>query len=114
LPLPSITLPPRMITSKDSWAGAARMRLSMSPKTEHARIITIVLLKLFGCNQVESTRFSLAIQHASSPGVAWMALLLFRLVRIGFVLRPTQKPAPVMSWPERLKEWLTERNIWKP
>jgi hypothetical protein len=28
-------------------------------------------------------------------------------------LRATQKPAPVMSWPERLKEWLTERNIWK-
>jgi endo-1,4-beta-xylanase len=31
----------------------------------------------------------------------------------GFALRPTQKPAPVMSWPERLKEWLTERNFWK-
>ena len=31
----------------------------------------------------------------------------------GFALRPTQKPAPVMSWPDRLKEWMTERNIWK-
>lgn len=31
----------------------------------------------------------------------------------GFALRATQKPAPVTSWPERLKEWLTERNIWK-
>jgi acetyl esterase/lipase len=26
----------------------------------------------------------------------------------GFALRPTQKPAPVMSWPDRLKEWLAE------
>lgn len=31
----------------------------------------------------------------------------------GFALRPTQKPAPVMSWPDRLKEWLAERNISK-
>lgn len=29
----------------------------------------------------------------------------------GFALRPTAKPAPVMSWPERLREWLAERNI---
>ena len=31
----------------------------------------------------------------------------------GFGLRPTRKPAPVMGWPERLKEWLAERNISK-
>jgi endo-1,4-beta-xylanase len=29
----------------------------------------------------------------------------------GYALRPTSKPAPVMSWPERLREWLVERNI---
>ena len=32
----------------------------------------------------------------------------------GFALRPTQKPAPVTGWPERLKEWFAERNISKP
>jgi acetyl esterase/lipase len=32
----------------------------------------------------------------------------------GYGLRPTAKPAPVMGWPERLKEWLAERNISKP
>lgn len=32
----------------------------------------------------------------------------------GYALRPTAKPAPVMGWPERLKEWLAERNISKP
>jgi acetyl esterase/lipase len=31
----------------------------------------------------------------------------------GFGLRPTSKPGPVMSWPDRLKEWLAERNISK-
>src|SRR5438876_296835 len=31
----------------------------------------------------------------------------------GFALRPTQRQAPVMGWPERLKEWLAERNISK-
>jgi len=31
----------------------------------------------------------------------------------GFGLRPTQKPAPVMFWPERLAEWLAERGISK-
>lgn len=32
--------------------------------------------------------------------------------RHGFGLRPTRKqPAPVMGWPDRLKEWLAERNI---
>jgi acetyl esterase/lipase len=29
----------------------------------------------------------------------------------GFGLRPTKKVAPVMGWPERLKEWLAERGI---
>jgi acetyl esterase/lipase len=29
----------------------------------------------------------------------------------GFGLRPTKKVAPVMAWPERLKEWLAERGI---
>jgi endo-1,4-beta-xylanase len=29
----------------------------------------------------------------------------------GFGLRPTKKEAPVMGWPERLKEWLAERGI---
>src|SRR6185503_18462708 len=29
----------------------------------------------------------------------------------GFGLRPTQKPAPVMQWTERMKEWLGERGI---
>jgi acetyl esterase/lipase len=29
----------------------------------------------------------------------------------GFGLRPTRKPAPVMHWPERLKEWLEEQKI---
>ena len=31
----------------------------------------------------------------------------------GFALRPTQKAAPVMSWPDRLKDWLADRNISK-
>jgi acetyl esterase/lipase len=32
----------------------------------------------------------------------------------GFALRPTKKtPAPVMEWPERLKEWMAERGIAK-
>lgn len=31
----------------------------------------------------------------------------------GFALRPTKKPAPVMGWSERLKEWLAERDISK-
>lgn len=31
----------------------------------------------------------------------------------GFALRPTAKAAPVMTWPERLKEWMTERGFWK-
>ena len=31
----------------------------------------------------------------------------------GFALRPTQKPAPINGWPERLEEWLAERNISK-
>jgi len=31
----------------------------------------------------------------------------------GFALRPTQRPGPVMGWPERLKEWLADRNISK-
>jgi hypothetical protein len=29
-------------------------------------------------------------------------------------LRPTQKPAPVMTWPDRLKDWMVERDLWKP
>jgi acetyl esterase/lipase len=32
----------------------------------------------------------------------------------GFGLHATKKPAPVMGWPERLKEWLVERGISKP
>jgi endo-1,4-beta-xylanase len=32
----------------------------------------------------------------------------------GFGLRPTQKPAPVMSWPDRLKDWLADRGISRP
>jgi acetyl esterase/lipase len=32
----------------------------------------------------------------------------------GFALRPTPKPLPVNSWPDRLKEWLLERGITKP
>jgi endo-1,4-beta-xylanase len=32
----------------------------------------------------------------------------------GFALRPTKTPAPVMAWTERLKDWMTERGIWKP
>ena len=33
----------------------------------------------------------------------------------GFALRPTKKPgAPVESWPDRLKDWLAERNLSKP
>ncbi len=32
----------------------------------------------------------------------------------GYALRPTQKPAPVMTWPDRLKEWMVERDLWKP
>jgi acetyl esterase/lipase len=31
----------------------------------------------------------------------------------GFGLRPTKKEAPVMAWPERLKDWLAERGISK-
>jgi acetyl esterase/lipase len=29
----------------------------------------------------------------------------------GFGLRPTKKPAPVMSWTDRLKEWLADQSI---
>jgi len=29
----------------------------------------------------------------------------------GLGLRPTNKPAPVREWSERLKEWLLEREI---
>lgn len=32
----------------------------------------------------------------------------------GYALRPTAKPAPVMTWPTRLEEWLVERGIWTP
>lgn len=32
----------------------------------------------------------------------------------GFGLHATKKPAPVMGWPERLKEWMVERGISKP
>ena len=32
----------------------------------------------------------------------------------GFALRPTKTPLPVNTWPERLKDWLAERNISKP
>src|SRR5436190_12712897 len=32
----------------------------------------------------------------------------------GYALRPTQKPGPVMTWPDRLKDWMIERNLWKP
>jgi endo-1,4-beta-xylanase len=31
----------------------------------------------------------------------------------GFGLRPTSKPLPVMSWPDRMLEWLEERGISK-
>jgi endo-1,4-beta-xylanase len=31
----------------------------------------------------------------------------------GFALRPTKKPAPVNQWPQRLKDWMTERGIWQ-
>lgn len=31
----------------------------------------------------------------------------------GFGLRPTKKEAPVMSWPDRFKDWLAERGISK-
>jgi acetyl esterase/lipase len=31
----------------------------------------------------------------------------------GFALRPPPKPTPVSNWPDRLKEWLVERNISK-
>lgn len=30
----------------------------------------------------------------------------------GFALRPTAKPLPVMSWPDRLREWLTARHVY--
>jgi acetyl esterase/lipase len=29
----------------------------------------------------------------------------------GFALRPTKKPSPVMTWPDRLKDWLAERGF---
>jgi endo-1,4-beta-xylanase len=32
----------------------------------------------------------------------------------GFALRPTKTPAAVMAWTERLKDWMSERGIWKP
>jgi acetyl esterase/lipase len=32
----------------------------------------------------------------------------------GYALRPTQKRAPVMTWPDRMKDWLAERNLSKP
>ncbi len=32
----------------------------------------------------------------------------------GYALRPTQKPLPVNTWPERLKDWLVEQRISKP
>lgn len=32
----------------------------------------------------------------------------------GFGLRPTKKPAPVMGWTDRLKEWLADQSISTP
>ena len=32
----------------------------------------------------------------------------------GYALRPTQKPSPVMTWPDRLMDWLVERGFWSP
>jgi endo-1,4-beta-xylanase len=32
----------------------------------------------------------------------------------GFGLRPTKKPAPVMGWTDRLKEWLAEQSLSAP
>ena len=29
----------------------------------------------------------------------------------GYALRPTQKPSPVMTWPDRLKDWLKDRGL---
>jgi hypothetical protein len=31
----------------------------------------------------------------------------------GFALHPTKVPLPVMSWPDRFKEWLAARGISK-
>lgn len=31
----------------------------------------------------------------------------------GYALRPTKKPAPVMTWPDRMLEWMREREILK-
>jgi len=32
----------------------------------------------------------------------------------GFALKPTAKPLPVNTWPDRLKDWLAENNFSKP
>src|SRR5262249_51702289 len=32
----------------------------------------------------------------------------------GFALRPTKKQSPVMTWSDRLKDWMMERGIWEP
>ena len=32
----------------------------------------------------------------------------------GFGLRPTSKPSPVVTWPDRMNDWLAERGISKP
>jgi endo-1,4-beta-xylanase len=61
-------------------------------------------------SHVEATaKFYLELEAAHIP----TEMHIYAYGGHGFALRPTQKPAPVTGWPERMKEWMTERNLWK-
>jgi len=61
-------------------------------------------------SHVEATaKFYLELEAAHVPA----EMHIYAYGGHGFALRPTKKPAPVTGWPERLKEWMTERNLWK-
>lgn len=56
---------------------------------------------------VPTVKFYLELQANHTPA----EMHIYAYGGHGFALRPTKKPAPVMTWPERLKDWLAEREI---
>jgi endo-1,4-beta-xylanase len=61
-------------------------------------------------SHVEPTvKFYLELEAAQIPA----EMHIYSFGGHGFALRPTAHPAPVMSWSDRLKDWLAERNISK-
>jgi acetyl esterase/lipase len=57
---------------------------------------------------VPTVKFYLELQAQKVPA----EMHIYAYGGHGFALRPTQKAAPVMTWTERLKEWMHERGIW--